>query len=399
MCLLLILITFKTESFLKILKHHSFLEMESPVPKLDANSATILEQPDSAQDSDCQFVEIPTLKDTCLTYITKHVKKLDHILAHFFNGHSTLLLDTHLLAQVLLSSIHYMTVDSFRHMEALLPALTLEEECDQCWKKIVQKRYSVREISAPFPLMVKEVKELVSTLTSTSTSLIEKQKILDQLTAYPFSNELAKQTNVAMTVNSIRKDPSLPSSLTRSAAEITTKWKKIFKSQQSLSTSSTCTNNSSEASGSAAVITTGDVGMDCVHCNTWRELYTYYEQKEQLMLEKGAKRFSAMSNTERDKRKTSLSTKSNDISKHKKQKLQQIISNPNRAQVRPTVFRPSKTSLSASVLQSVKNTKGHSAVDLVQAQRLQSTKKMQVITTSSGGVMQLPRGLLQRNKR
>jgi hypothetical protein len=353
----------------------------------------------SEQDISVEQAVIPTLKDTCLLYLTKHAKKLDYILSHFFNGQSTLLLDTHLLAQVLVSSVFFLSVETIRQLEVLLPALRLDPESDQIWKKKVQQRYSIREIEMPFPMLVEEVKTHVVGLTDTDSSLARKQSILDKLAKVPFSNDLAKQTNVALTVNTIRKDSTFPSSLTICAAEITAKWKKIFKAQQSLSPSSP-----PEETGPDVVLSTGDIGLDSVYLLTWRQLYHYFEHKERVMVEKGAKKFSAMANIERDKRKTVLSANSDDISKHKKQKLQRIISSGSRndpTRGRVTVFHPSRGSscLGSGVPRAVKSTKGHSAVDLMNARSLQSTKKMKVITTSSGGVMQIPRGVFDKNKR
>lgn len=337
--------------------------------------------------------EIPTLKDICLRYITKNVKKLDHILGQFFNGQSTMLLDTQLLVQVLLSSVHYLTVDFIRQLENALPALILESESDLIWKKKLLKQYSIRDIPAPFHELVTDVKAQLAALVSKDTSLAEKNNILKFLSTIPFSNELARETDVALIVNTIRKDNTLPLSIIALAAEITAKWKKIFKNQQRREPSSS---SNADPCGSC-----GDVGLDSVGILTWRQLFQYHEKKEHIMVEKGAKRFSEMSTSERDKRKTSLSADSSDMSKNKKRKLQKILSagsrvDPSRAQA--TLFRPGRSAVGNHVLQSVKSSKGHSAVDLMQARGVHSTKKMKVVTTSSGGVMQIPRCVLQKNK-
>ena len=341
---------------------------------------------------------IPSLKDTCITYLKRNVKKLELFLNHFFNGSLSMLLDTKLLMQVLLSAVHSLSVDTLRHLEAALPMLALETESEEIWRRFVVKHYNVREITSPFPIMVAEVTKLVETWDSAPSAT--KQNILDKLCCVPFSDELASQTSVALKVNAIRKDSTLPSSLTKSAGELTAKWKQAFKKQRELKAQGSPADHNNEG-------ITGNAGLDSVNLLTWRQLYGYYEEKERSMVEKGAKRFSELSNTIRDKRKTTVSATNNNLSKHKKQRLEMAISDSNRSGSRArastaksTMFRTSNgTPIGKSFLQSVKSTKGHSAVDLMQARSLQSTKKVAVVTTSSGGVMQIPKWAVAKNKR
>jgi len=312
-----------------------------------------------------------------------------------------MLLDTKLLAQVLLSSTHHLSADILRNLEEALPTLTQETETEEMWRRFVLKHYTVREIPSPFPIMVASVNKHVETLTSSSSSVAKKQDVLDELYCIPFSDELAKQTSVALRVNAIRKDSTLPSSLSTSAGQLTTRWKQIFKEQQRIKNTSEATTTASK-SLFPGLVSAGIVGLESVNILTWRQLYSYYEEKERQMVEKGTKKFSDLSNSARDKRKTSKSAIENDLSKHKKQKLQRVIEDTGqgRSSGSVTVFRrPGGSALSEGVVRSVRSSKGHSAVDVLQARALQSTKKIAVIPTSSGGVMQVPKWLIERNKR
>lgn len=350
--------------------------------------------------------EIPTLKDTCLAYIRKHARKLDYMLSHFFKGESSLLLDTKLLVEVLDVSSNYITVDLVRHLESLLPTLVMEAEYDEVWQKFVKKRYSVREIVSPFPIVVAEVSRHVETLRSAASSVLDKQSALDELYHVPFSDELAKQTGVALTVNGIRKDSSRQeASLTAAAGQLTTKWKKMYKTQKSLASSSAADGTGAGTGGPKPI--TGNAGMDIVHILTWRQLFDYYDQKELSMIEKASKKFSAVASAERDKRKTTMSAASDELSKHMQDKLRRVIASTSKGhgcRTKPsassTVFSGSRSSsLSNAVMHSVTSTRGHSALDLLRARNMQSTKHTKVVTTSSGGVMMIPRGMLDRNKR
>ena len=337
-----------------------------------------------------QPVEIPSLRDIVLCYINKNVKKIDMLLSYYFRGQAALLLDSKFLAKLLLSVVNFVNIDILKQVEDIVPALLSEEENEIMWKKVVQRRYAVREITAPFPVIVGEVKTLLSQLKNEKTSTSEKQVILDKFSCLPFSRELAKQTGVALAVNSLRKDRTIPSSLAITAAEITSKWKKLFRAQNDTEFVNSGGNFKSSA------------GIDCEKILTWRDLYHYYENKERSMVEKGTEVFSNKSQIESNKRRTSLSTNSSEMISSKKLKLQKIESsgsvlNPGR--VKPTVFLPLRNSTGAALFRSVKNEKGHSAVDLMCAKNLESTKKMKVITSSSGGIMKIPKHIINKNKR